>query len=384
MVSSRRVLPSACRALPVLIAAVGTLEYVAIDLPHRGRSLAFLYLASAVLLWNQRHPVASPLTALGVVVAFAVVDPIAVTTGNTTLLLGMFCMFVIAAFNPGRVAGVGGVVGLACLAVVALREPELDASGLVVLGLLLLVAWGAGRLSALRDRIAGDMRDQAERAVKERAEASERAVELERARIARELHDVVAHHISVIVVQARGGRRCLTSAPEDAREAFDAIETLGGEALTEMRQMVGVLSQDADTPLEPAPSLRRMSALLGQVRSTGQEVDLVVQGTPVALPPGLDLAAYRIVQEALTNVVKHTRRAHARVTVSYRPADLQLQISDDEPGTHERRAIDDHAPRGLLGMRERVALYGGTLSTDHILGQGFTVNASFPLPTEVR
>jgi signal transduction histidine kinase len=377
-------LPSACRALPVLIAAVGTLEYVAIDLPHLARSLVFLYLASAVLLGNQRHPLASPVTALGVMAAFAVVDPVAPTAGNTTLLLAMFCLFVVAAFNPGRVAVLGGLVGLACLAVVAWREPELNTAGLVFLVLMLLIAWGAGRLWALRDQIAADLRDQAERAVVERAEESERAVGLERARISRELHDIVAHHISVMVVQARGGRRCLTSAPGDARRAFDAIETLGGEALTEMRQMLGVLSPHAHIPLEPSPSLLRMEPLVDQLRSTGHEVELVVRGTPVALPPGLDLAAYRIVQEALTNVVKHTRGTSARVTVSYKPADLQLQITDDGPGVRPPPAADGHPPRGLLGMRERVALYGGTLSTGHTPGQGFAVHATFPLPVQVR
>jgi signal transduction histidine kinase len=378
------VLPSVCRALPVLIAAVGTLEYVAVDLPHLGRSLAFLYLASAVLLWNQRHPLASPLAALGVMAAFAMIDPIALTTANTTLLLGMFCLFVIAAFNPGRVAAVGGLTGLACLAFIALREPELDLSGLLVLALLLMIAWGAGRLSALRDQISEDLRHQGERALVERAAESEHAVELERARISRELHDIVAHHISVIVVQARGGRRCLVSAPEEARQSFDAIETLAGEALTEMRQMVGVLSLDAEVPLEPSPSLGRIQPLVDQLRLSGQDVDVVVAGTAVALPPGLDLAAYRVVQEALTNVVKHTRSAHAQVTVCYGSTDLQLQISDDGAGAHNRPATDDHARRGLLGMRERVALYGGTLHTGHTPGRGFTVRASFPVPQQAR
>ena len=283
---SRRVLPGACRVLPVLIAAVGTLEYLAIDLPHLGRSLVFLYVASAVLLLNQRYPLASPLAALGVLVVFSLVDPLAATEGNTTLLLAMFSLFVVAAFNPGRVAVLGGLFGLACLAVVALRAPVWDVSGLVVLVLLLLIAWGAGRLSALRDQIARDLRDQTQRAETERAEEAARAVELERARISRELHDIVAHHISVIVVQARGGRRCLTTAPEDARQAFDAIEQMGGEALTEMRQLLGVLSDQAHAPLSPSASLRQLDPLLNQLRSTGQEVDLVVQGTAVPLPPG--------------------------------------------------------------------------------------------------
>src|SRR5918993_1349534 len=119
MRSPRPVLPSACRALPVVIAAVGTLEYVALDLPDLGRSLMFLYVACVVLLWNQRHPLASPLAALGVVVVFSLVAPLAATEGNTTLLIAMFCLFVVAAFNPGRVAVIGGLFGLACVGVVA-------------------------------------------------------------------------------------------------------------------------------------------------------------------------------------------------------------------------------------------------------------------------
>ena len=264
---SRRVLPGACQVLPVLIAAVGTLEFLAIDLPHLGRSLLFIYVASAVLLLNQRYPLASPLTALGVLVVFSLVDPLAATEGNTTLLLAMFSLFVVAAFNSGRVAVLGGLFGLACLVLVALRAPVWAISGLVVLVLLLLIAWGAGRLSALRDQIAQDLRDQKQRAETERAEEAARAVELERARISGELHDIVAHHISVIVVQARGGRRCLATAPEDARQAFDAIEQMGGEALTEMRQLLGVLSNQAQAPLQP----------IGQPAATGPSAE------PVAL-----------------------------------------------------------------------------------------------------
>ena len=110
----------------------------------------------------------------------------------------------------------------------------------------------------------------------------------------------------------------------------------------------------------------------------------MVQGTAVPLPPGLDLAAYRVVQESLTNVVKHTQRANARVMISYRPADLHLEIADDGPGPSTVSNSDGHTPRGLLGMRERVAVYGGTLSTTHSTGEGFVVRASFPLPEQLR
>jgi signal transduction histidine kinase len=232
--------------------------------------------------------------------------------------------------------------------------------------------------------VADDLRNQRERAHREQAEEAARAVDLERARISRELHDIVAHHVSVMVVQARGGRRCLTIAPEDSRRAFDAIEHMGEEALTEMRQMLGVLDHQGQAPLTPSASLRQLDSLVNQLRSSGQDVDLRVEGAAVPLPPGLDLAAYRVVQESLTNVVKHTRHAHAQVTVSYGPGSLHLQIADDGTGAPSLPDHDGHTPRGLVGMRERVALYGGTLRATSAGGEGFVVEAGFPLPQPAR
>jgi signal transduction histidine kinase len=221
---------------------------------------------------------------------------------------------------------------------------------------------------------------QAERAAAEQADASQLAAELERARIARELHDIVAHHISVIVVQARGGRRCLESSPNDARQSFDAIEALGREALTEMRQLLGVVRDDAQqAPLSPPSSLRQLQPLLDQVRSSGQAVALVVEGTPVNLPPGLDLAAYRVVQEGLTNVLKHADHAQANVAIHYRDRDIHLEIANTG-GRTSTNAASGAAHHGLLGMRERVALYGGTLSADSQAGGGFVLSVTLPLP----
>jgi signal transduction histidine kinase len=260
------------------------------------------------------------------------------------------------------------------------RVPDPDVVSLIVVVLLLSIAWGAGRLSALRDRISQQMRAQAERASAEKADASQVAVALERARIARELHDIVAHHISVIVVQARGGRRCLESSPNDARQSFDAIEALGREALTEMRQLLGVIRDDAQqAPLSPPSSLRQLQPLLDQLRSSGQAVDLVVEGTPVNLPPGLDLAAYRVVQEGLTNVLKHADHAQANVAIHYRDRDIHLEIADTGGRALTTTAGGD-AHHGLLGMRERVALYGGTFSADSQAGGGFVLSVTLPLP----
>jgi signal transduction histidine kinase len=380
MVSPREVLPTACRVLPILLAAGGTVEYVAAAPPHLGRALLFLYSTTAVLLLNQRYTLLSPLTALLILAVFAMVDPHAATDPNIPLFLAMFSMFALAAFNRAAIAIGTGLVGLACLTVMIARVPEPDVVSLIVVVLLLLIAWGAGRLSALRDRISRQMRAQAERASSEKADASQVAVELERARIARELHDIVAHHISVIVVQARGGRRCLESSPNDARQSFDAIEALGREALTEMRQLLGVIRDDAQqAPLSPPSSLRQLQPLLDQLRSSGQAVNLVVEGTPVNLPPGLDLAAYRVVQEGLTNVLKHADHAQANVAIHYRDRDIHLEIADTGGRALTNTAGGD-AHHGLLGMRERVALYGGTFSADSQAGGGFVVSVTLPLP----
>ena len=380
MVSPRAVLPTACLVIPILLAVGGTVEYVAAAPPHLGRALLFLYSTAAVLLLNQRFTLLSPLTALLILAVFAMVDPHAATDPNIPLFLAMFAMFALAAFNRAAIAISSGLVGLACLTVMIARVPDPDVVSLIVVVLLLMIAWGAGRLSAVRDRISQQMRAQAERVSAEKADASQVAVELERARIARELHDIVAHHISVIVVQARGGRRCLESSPNDARQSFDAIEALGREALTEMRQLLGVIRDDAQqAPLSPPSSLRQLQPLLDQLRSSGQAVDLIVEGTPVNLPPGLDLAAYRVVQEGLTNVVKHADHAQASVAIHYRDRDIHLEIADTGGRALTNTAGGD-AHHGLLGMRERVALYGGTFSADSQAGGGFVVSVTLPLP----
>lgn len=379
MVARPRTLLS--RVIPVLLAAGGTVEYLAATTPHLARALLFLYAATAVLLVNQRYPVASPLVSLAILAAFALVDPHAATDPNVPLLISMFCVFVLAAFNREAAAVLSGLAALGLLTVIAVQVPEPSVSGLVVLVVLLLVAWGAGRLLALRDQVAEDMREQASRAADERAAEADRAVQAERSRIARELHDIVAHHISVIMVQARGGRRSLAIDPEDARSAFDAIERMGAGALTEMRSLLGVLRTDHErAPLTPPPSLGRLEHLVEQLRSSGRRIELVVDGSPATLPPGLDSAAYRVVQEALTNVVKHAEKAPAIVRIRYRADELELQVLDEGSGhTGPSDPAPDGPQHGLLGMRERVALYGGTFSAGPRQDGGFSVNVTLPI-----
>jgi signal transduction histidine kinase len=211
----------------------------------------------------------------------------------------------------------------------------------------------------------------------EATRAQERAVQ-ERARIARELHDVVAHHVSVMSVLATGTRRALSTDPVAADEALATIEETGRVALREMRRMLSVLRTDAEPAgeLEPQPDLPGLEALLEQIRDAGLPVTLAVSGEPGGIDPGVALTVYRITQEALTNSLKHAGPASAEVRLEFTPKELTIDICDTGRGPHPGT---DHLGHGLLGMRERISLYGGTLRTGPRPGGGFRVTARIPV-----
>jgi signal transduction histidine kinase len=204
----------------------------------------------------------------------------------------------------------------------------------------------------------------------------------ERARIARELHDVVAHSVSVMVVQAGAALHTLPADDVDTAESLGSIETTGRQALVELRHMLGILRQaDDEQGLTPLPGIAQVGVLCEQIREAGLPVDVRVEGQATTLPPGLDLAAYRIVQEALTNTLKHAGAAHACVTIRYGAHSLELEITDDgQPGA----STVDGAGHGLVGMRERVALYGGVLDAGRSAEGGFGVRARLPLNASWR
>jgi signal transduction histidine kinase len=213
----------------------------------------------------------------------------------------------------------------------------------------------------------------------EREENARRAVLDERVRIARELHDVVAHHVSVMGIQAGAARRTLTKSPERAEEALSAIEATSRTAVLELHRLLGFLRQEADTvELAPQPSLRQLDDLIAQMREAGLPVEVRIEGEERPLAPSVDLSAYRIVQEALTNVLKHAGRAKAAVTVRYCPNAVEIEIVDDGRGP-ANGARPAEGGKGLIGMRERVSLLGGSLSVGHHPGVGFSVRAHLPL-----
>jgi signal transduction histidine kinase len=206
--------------------------------------------------------------------------------------------------------------------------------------------------------------------------AADRAVAEERRRIARELHDVVAHSVSVMTVQAGAVRRLLHPEQERERQALEVIEATGREALTEMRRLVGLLREHGAMPeFAPQPSMRTVDVLVGTVREAGLPVELEIEGEPQELAPGVDLSAYRVIQEALTNALRYAGPAHAWVTVRWLADALELEIANDgrsEPG-------NGGGGHGLAGLRERVALVGGTVDSGPRAGGGFVVRAHLPI-----
>jgi signal transduction histidine kinase len=236
-------------------------------------------------------------------------------------------------------------------------------------------ALGTVVVMLLLRRIVGDRDTRARLAERERDVAAREAVVEERARIARELHDAVAHSVSMMVIQAGAERRVV--ADGSTREVLRTIEKIGRDALTEMRRLVGMLRTDsASGPLTPQPMLADLPTLMTQVREAGLPVDFHVDGESRELPVGIELSAYRIVQEALTNALKHAGQANASVSVRYGADSLELEIADDGAGVPADVPGGGH---GLAGIRERVSLYGGKFDASARLGGGFAVRVLLPL-----
>jgi signal transduction histidine kinase len=238
-------------------------------------------------------------------------------------------------------------------------------------------AWLLGDNLRTRRAYLRELEERAARLERERESDARRAAAEEQARIARELHDIIAHNVSVMTVQAAAAGDAFETQPSKVREALASIESTGREALTELRRLLGGFRPgDGPDTFTPQPGLARIDDLIEQVRATGLDVELTVDGAPRDLPPGIDLSAYRIVQEALTNTLKHAQATHAAVLVRYGGETLEVEIVDDGRG-----ATDDVAARGhgLIGMKERAALVGGELTIGPSSNGGFEIRARIPL-----
>jgi len=326
---------------------------------------------------RRRFPLPALAWALATGVAFAALGLNLVALSFTILVY----VYTAAACCPRRLSLAGLAATEAVLVGVWLASPGAigDGGTLVIDGLIMAAAWWLGDGTRRRQEAAVAAQERAAELEQARGELARRAVTEERLRIARELHDVVAHSMSIIAVQSGVGVHVLDSQPEEARKALVAVEATSRQALVEMRRLLGVLRQEAEPrgSLAPAPGLAEVEALAAEVARAGVRVEVRIEGTPAELPAGLDLSAYRIVQEALTNVVRHAGPATARVAVRYAPDRVAVEVVDD--GRGGEAAGQDRGGHGIAGMRERAALYGGTLEAGPLAGGGFRVAATLPL-----
>jgi signal transduction histidine kinase len=298
--------------------------------------------------------------------------------GSAALIIAMFT---VASRTPRStsvraaiaVIAVNGVIYLGMLAL-----GRVDAGlELIFTSVLTAGSWALGDNIGTRRAYLASLEDRAGRLEREQQERAERAVLDERGRIARELHDVVAHHVSAIAVQAGAAEERADRDPAAAREALAVIQATSRQALAEMRALVGVLrGSDDGAALAPQPGLAQVDRLAAQSRAAGLEVRVRVEGAPRQLPEALDVSAYRIVQEALTNTLRHAHARHADVLVRYAPSELEIMVTDDGAG---RGGAASPTGRGLVGMRERVALFQGRLEVGSSPGGGFRVHAQLPI-----
>ena len=370
--------------LIALAAVQSALEVALRDDPQRTPRTTLWFAAPAIalvvlpLLARRRLHFAAPASVWLVAAAISFVDGRVVPFSPAAFVAGIAAAFLLGNLRDDVQARVGLAMVLSGAAVVVYNSPDHAAGDLVFTPLLFAIGWLAG--FAMRGRAeqveAAELR--ASDAERQREAAARIAVAEERARIARELHDIVAHAVSVMVLQVGAVRHRLADALPEDREALEGVEQTGRTALAEMRRLLGAMRRDGDeAELAPQPGLGSLDRLLEQVGAAGLPVRLHVDGQARPLPEALDLSAYRIVQEGLTNALKHADATQADVTLRYGSDELQIEISDDGRGA---RAGDTNGTgHGLVGIRERVKIYGGEMTADTASAGGFVLSTRLPL-----
>ena len=371
-------------ALVVIAAIAGALELVLRpdepDAPSTPLALALIVEMglTLLLLARRRFPFAAPAAMFVGAAAVSFWDGRLVTFTLSSFLTAVAACFLLGLIEDRRQALTGLAIALAGVFIVFWNDPDRISGDLVFVPIFFTIVWlfafGLGRKLGQ----AREAEERARRLELQREAEARAAVAEERARIARELHDVVGHAVSVMTVQASGVRRLLKPDQEREREALEIVEQTGREALAEMRRLVGVLRRPEEAPaLAPQPSLKHLDRLIEQAREGGLPVEVEVEGEPTELPAGVDLTAYRLVQEALTNAIKHANATRAEVVVRYGPGVVELLVRDDGRGVSDGTASS--GGHGLVGMRERVAVYGGELETGPRPSGGYELRARLPL-----
>jgi signal transduction histidine kinase len=364
-------------ALTAAVVVLGQVDAIAPGLygtnvvgPRWAVSVTYLVAGLAVLVRRTRPGLAF---AVGIGALAVQALTIGTSEGNGSLLPALLLCYSVAVHGSRRVALTALAVIPVASAVRELNNPENTTLAQVLNGLgwdvVIVASWLLGAYVRTRRQLVVELRQRA-------ADSAEAAAAAERARVARELHDVLAHSLGVVVVQAEAGEEALARRPELAAESLRSIQRTGREALVEVRRLVGVLRED-EAVREPPRGAGAVSELVRQVSATGLPVELDVDGSVEGLPAAPDLAVYRIVQESLTNVLKHAGASRARVHIARRPDRVCVEVTDDGRGVES--GADDGSGNGLLGMRERVTALGGTFSAGPERGGGFAVRAELLL-----
>jgi len=341
------------------------------------------------LAWRRTHPVASVVAVYTVGLLHVVLGLPLIMPADIAVLVALYSVTVYGPRWAYRTAIVSALVGSGVSGISfmvngrTLSDPGSAIFTAGFLGTSALAAWAFGLVRRSRRETISALVDRAHRLEVERDQQALIATTAERNRIAREMHDIVAHSLSVIIAQSDGGRYAAQSDPEAAVRSLATISETGRAALADMRRLLGVLRGDeprgsGTAAVGPQPAVADLDSLIEQVRGSGLRVSLVRMGAPRPLPPGAGLTVYRICQESLTNILKHAGPDPAvTVMVQWLPASLAIEVSDDGRGAS---ANDDGAGKGLLGMRERAAMFGGTVVAGPRAGGGFRVSAEIPLP----
>jgi signal transduction histidine kinase len=359
-------------AIAGALAAWALVEAVAVDgpgsIPVR---IAFALAVSVPLLWRRALPL-PVLVFICAMLALRALTADAPEYGTAPFPSMLVATFSVGAYTASAWLALPAMVLPVATMILATQSEfwstDPQPGDFAILTFFVIAAWTAGRI----------VRHRSAQAAQARAEIGERAreaVAAERARVARELHDVVAHSVSIIAVQAGAAEALIESDPERARAHIGAVRRTAGEAMTEMRRLLGVLRED-EAVYAPQPTLGDLERLVADVRSTGVPVELVREGDGGPLPAGVDLAAYRIVQEALTNVRRHAGAAPTRVVVRRTPDAVDLEVVNGAP---DGPGEGPGGGQGLVGMRERVRLYGGSLDAGPSDGGGYAIHARLPL-----
>ena len=370
------------RAIDIGIAAVMTAGAVGVGLASsdiegsRIVNIALLALVTLPLLWRRERVLEATVVAVvawGLLLAFLTPPFLVPFATFTLMILGYTAGF----HETGRRARATLVLvaGTILVTTIVLTPNDIPFPT-VFFGIAPFVG---GRILRSHTLLTRELAEKAELAAHLGDAAERDAVAAERVRVARELHDVLAHELSVMVIQAQGARRAIERDPDTAAEAADLIARTGREAMTELRALFGSVRHGEGEDLSGPPGLGRLETLVARARAAGLPVTLRTEGEPVELSPGLDIAAYRIIQEALTNTYKHAGRAEAIVTVTHWPEMVMLEVADDGRGTDEVDAAALGGGHGLVGMRERVEVYGGTVEAGPRQGGGFRVVARLPV-----